>query len=334
MTTLNAVQEPGAMGLPEGLHEEFDQLLQALCSERRSAMVMCADTDELDQVSRALSRTLKHTPGIQLEVMRPTSTEALLGRFNERVEALPLEKARSARHVESTLTVWVMHLSRRLELPEVKLLLNMVHGFPGTGVRLLLLCSRDAASAEAAQVAARWGSRLHRWMIRPAPVAFEGPVVANPSPALRASAAAGTSAVGAPVVSTASAPARVVAPPSRMRRWSSAFWVWVRAWGARLKPIGRAGARVLQKAWRAFERVSRLDRLRAALVRRLRELQPRWAWGVGGVLMSVGATAAAWWQARPGGDDAALAPLRRPVPEIVELLEDARPHAVRQEQRS
>jgi hypothetical protein len=330
MTALSLENEWAALGLSEEIHAPFAQLMQALCAKRRSAMVMCDDTDELDAVGRAVSRSLRHMPGMQMEVVRPTSTEALLARFNQLVEALPLDKARSEHHIEPTLTLWVMHLSRRLELPEVKLLLNMVQGFPGTGVRLLLLCSREAASPEAAQVAARWGSRLHRWVVRPAPEAsYEGTVAARPlngRPAVAVPAAVLPAATPSAAKHTASA--------TLIRARLQAMSRLVRAGCVRLQPFVQAVTRLLVRACKAIDRTTRLDRLRTALARRLSALRPRWAWGVGGVLMSVGATAAAWWHARPQGDDASMAPLRRPVPEIVELLDDARPHAVRQEQRS
>lgn len=71
------------------------------------------------------------------------------------------------------------------------------------------------------------------------------------------------------------------------------------------------------------------------LSRALRPFHRRLLWGFGGILVSLSGAAAAWWQARPADAGSAhMTPLRRPVPEIVELLEDTRPAAVRQEHRS
>jgi hypothetical protein len=87
--------------------------------------------------------------------------------------------------------------------------------------------------------------------------------------------------------------------------------------------VQRSGAWCGQRAQAALKAMR--DRYCAVpMVRR------RWAIGVGSLVVSVGSGAAAWWQAR--ADDAGHSPaVRRPVPEIVELLEDVRPRSVRQE---
>jgi len=50
--------------------------------------------------------------------------------------------------------------------------------------------------------------------------------------------------------------------------------------------------------------------------------------------MMLGAAVAAWWYSKAVGGEAAHKPQRRPVPEIVELLDDTRPQVVRREPRS
>lgn len=313
MSTMTVSAASSSVDLPDEWQEAFNGLMQALCDRRRSAMVVCPDPDELDQLSREISRTLKRVPQVRMELVRPIGAESLINRFNEMVAALPLDVARREGLPGHPLTLWVMNLSRRLELPEVKLLLNLVQSFPGTGVRLLLLCSRDAASDQAASVASRWGSRLHRWFVQsPRQVATEPPArrAALAAPLATAQLATAPRALlwsGVPVLGRLSA---------RLHRlWHSARRVGVAALGVELRRLHR-------------------DHPPLRLPFKAKVPRSRWVWGAGGLVMSLGATAAAWWHIRLDLTHGATTPLRRPVPEIVERVEDARPQALRQEQRS
>ena len=306
MTVSTAAASP--VRLPYERQEEFEGLIQALCINRRSAMVVCPQADELDRVSRFISSRLKRVPELRLEVVRPIGAESLIDRFNEMVAALPLKVARREGVPDQPLTLWVMNLSRRLELPEVKLLLNLVQSFPGTGVRLLLLCSRDAATPEATVAAYRWGSRLHRWVLQPDQ---ELP----PEPA-------------APKVTSGATVA-----PAALKAISSRHQI-LRAMAVRFEPLWRGVLRAARAARNPMVRRMGLDRVSGRLNLRLRAPGSRWVWGMGGLMMSLGATTGAWWHTRLDLTNGATTPLRRPVPEIVELIEDVRPQAVRQEQRS
>jgi len=306
MTVSTAAASP--VRLPYERQEEFEGLIQALCINRRSAMVVCPQADELDRVSRAISSGLKRVPELRLEVVRPIGAESLIDRFNEMVAALPLKVARREGVPDQPLTLWVMNLSRRLELPEVKLLLNLVQSFPGTGVRLLLLCSRDAATPEATVAAYRWGSRLHRWVLQPDQ---ELP----PEPA-------------APKVTSGATVA-----PAALKAISSRHQI-LRAMAVRFEPLWRGVLRAARAACHPIVTRTGLDRVSGRLNLRFRAPGSRWVWGMGGLMMSLGATAGAWWHTRLDLTNGATTPLRRPVPEIVELIEDVRPQAVRQEQRS
>jgi hypothetical protein len=306
MTVSTAAASP--VEWPDEWQEEFEGLIQALCINRRSAMVVCPQADELDRVSRFISSALKRVPEVRLEVVRPIGAESLIDRFNELVAVLPVEVARREASQNQPLTLWVMNLSRRLELPEVKLLLNLVQSFPGTGVRLLLLCSRDAATPEATAAAYRWGSRLHRWALQPTQ---ELP----PKPATRQVTSGGGVA------------------PAALDSVSSRHQV-IRAMAVRFEPPWHGVLRAARAACQPIVRRMGLDRVSGRLNLRFRASGLRWVWGIGGLMMSLGATAAVWWHTRLDLTNGATTPLRRPVPEIVELIEDVRPQAVRQEQRS
>ena len=296
------------VGLTPNMARELGTLVHALCAQQRNALLACEDPERMDVVSLHLWRMLRGQPGLRLEAIQPTGTESLLARFNELMSAMPLDVARAEAPSGARLHLWVLKLSRRLELPEVRLLLKLVQDFPGARVRLLLMCSREAA---AHREAADWGSRIHRCrMDRPrlAPVTVDA-------------------------VQVMSQPEQPILPPERehvpnrtgerlaaLRRRVRPAMVRI----ARHPRVQRAGLwcrQRVQAVWLAL-----WSRYLAVPVARR-----RWAIGVGSVVVSISGGASAWWQVR--GDDAAgLSPaVRRPVPEIVELLEDVRPRAVRQE---
>lgn len=318
MSTLAMTDARSLTRLPEILQDGFEDLGRALCIQRRSAVVTCAHAEELDTVSRVLSRQLRQISGLRLEMLQASSSELLLQRFNEVVASLPLEQARHESGVQDGLTLWVVRLSNRLDWQEVNLLLSMVQGFPGTGVRLLLLCARDAVADQAKALSSRWGSSLYLWDVSAAPRAPSNPNEVRPL-------AAG--AVVKPASSGQAVESRVICTRGRLAgvlpragiefiaRRASGPWQWVAARvKKRIAPWLKSGA--------------------AYCAKRLRSPQPRWRWGLGGLVIFFGATAAAWWQAQPGTDFSPHHPLRRPVPEIVELLDDTRSPSIRQEQPS
>jgi hypothetical protein len=300
MSTLAMEDDRALTRLPHVLQDGFASLLQALQAQRRSAVVSCAHAEALEGVSRVLARQLRQVPGLRLEVLQAFSSDMLLTRFNEHVAALPLEQARVEGDRQEGLTIWMVRLSGRLEWHEVNLLLSMVQSFPGTGVRLLLLCAHDAVSDQAQALRSRWGSGLHQWDVSDAhrvsrDEAERAPATKAAQPALSSPAAVGGQG---PAQRQATAASRLAQALHR---------------------LGHAGMRAVARyvpVWPAPR------------------LQPRWKWGLGGLMMSLGATAVAWWQARPDTGLSPHNPLRRPVPEIVELLEDARTPRAQQENRS
>lgn len=292
MSALSVIADPGDdLAWQEELEQGVEELLHALCIERRSALVQCPRAEDLERLAPLLWAGLRRAPHVRWEALRPTSSEALMARFNDLVASMPMHDATQPPSAGSDTKIWVMQLTRQLDWPEVRLLVNLVQGFPGTGVRLLLLCSRDAASSQSARLAATLGSRLYRWWCVPT----QGP----------SRAVAPAQAVAPPRASS-----RESAPDSNTKAICHAALASIKALISRLRP--------------------RWDRLATLADRR----PGLWWWGVGGLLVSLGGAVATWWHTRVDGAAAVDSPMRRPVPEIVELLEDARPQAVRQDRRS
>lgn len=301
--------EPSAadVGLTADMARDLGALIHALGAEQRNALLACEDPERMDVVSLHLWRMLRRQPGLKVELIQPTGTETLLARFNELMSAMPLDVARAGAPSGARLHVWVLKLSRRLELPEVRLLLKLVQDFPGARVRLLLMCSREAA---AYREAADWGSRIHRCRVdRPREMSTlveQAPVPSRPTQVMRPAE---------PVEIPNRTAARLQAVKGKVLDWTERV--------ARHPRVQRAGAWCGHRARVALQAL----KARCGSVPMARR---RWALGVGSLVVSISGGAAAWWQAR--GDDAGLSPaVRRPVPEIVELLEDVRPRAARQE---
>lgn len=307
MSTLAIEDDRALTRLPHVLQDGFASLLQALQAQCRSAVVSCAHAEALEGVSRVLARQLRQVPGLRLEMLQAFSSEMLLARFNEHVAALPLQQARLEGDQQQGLTVWMVRLTSRLEWHEVNLLLSMVQSFPGTGVRLLLLCANDTVSDQARALRSRWGSSLHHWDV---------------SDAHRVSREAAEHARVAKVAQPERPSLVANQNQDAAARQAPLGTGWVRS----MLRYSKAGTRA---ALRWMPRMSLVTR-----VLRMPRLQPRWKWGVGGLMMSLGATAVAWWQARPDAGLSPNHPLRRPVPEIVELLEDVRTPSAQQENRS
>ena len=271
---------------------ELGSLVHALCAQRRSALLACEDAQQMDLISLHLWRLLRRQAGLRLELIQPTGTESLLDRFNERMMSMPMDAARHEPPPSEPLLLWVLKLSRRLELPEIRLLLKLIQDFPGAGVRLLLVCSGEAARH---RDAADWGLRIHRCMVA--------------APGARLPVQEANQTAVAPVAAGWRGRIRSYPGLERVARLTLTARRW---WGAVRTSMA-----------------PRVVRCRMAPLSRR-----RWAIGLGSVLVSVSGAAAAWWQARADEGAGAAPALRRPVPEVVELLEDVRPRSIREDRTS
>lgn len=271
-------------------------LINALCLERRNALVVCEDDWLLEALGAQLARRLRKRPELQIELYQPSSTEALLSRFNGMLSDLPLRMAQALPPPHERLRVWVLHLTQARELPDVQLLLRLVQGFPGAGVRLLLLFSQEVA---AEQSVASLGPRLHRWVVADAePAAVD---VVEPTSASAALAFASLPSAGAGTAGRAGAAASI--DSDEPLGWRDRL----QAWSQQAAGLGRACARLPQQGIQ------------------------RWIMATFALALAVSGSLVAWWHARPGALVSPPPSATRPVPEIVETLETRaalRPSAV------
>lgn len=159
---------------------ELARAVSAIADERRNAALVAADAEALDLHGQLLVGALRQRGSLQVELYLPSSTEALIGRFNALLADIPLEQARRVGTPDGPLRVWVVHAGRHSEWRDTRLLLRLVAEFPGTRVRALLLLE---SSVDAGLQLDALGPRLHRWAIGPQPSALPPDDAPQPSPA-------------------------------------------------------------------------------------------------------------------------------------------------------
>ena len=161
---MNVIDRPAARATPllAQDRQRLTELVEAVCEHRRNALVVCGDELRLELIGVHLARALRQTPQVRMELYLPTSTDSLLARFNAILTDLPLSSARTPVQAHGDLRVWVLHLTQARELPEVQVLMRLVQSFPGAGVRLLLLLSREVADGP---LTGLLGGHLHRWWV-------------------------------------------------------------------------------------------------------------------------------------------------------------------------
>lgn len=147
---------------------ELAAAVSAIADQQRNAALVATDDEALDLHGQLLVGALRQRGSLQVELYLPSSTEALLGRFNALLADIPLEQARHTGPLTGPLRVWVVHAGRNSELRDAKLLLRLIAEFPGARVRALLLF--EASACDGVDFEAL-GPRLHRWVIGPVPEA-------------------------------------------------------------------------------------------------------------------------------------------------------------------
>lgn len=146
------------------LRRELARAVSAIAEQRRNAALVATDEEALDLHGQWLISALRQRGSMQVELYLPSSTEALIGRFNALLADTPLEQARQTGVQDGPLRVWVLHANRDSELRDARLLLRLITEFPGAQVRALLLFETSACAGLDLD---SLGPRLHRWMIGP-----------------------------------------------------------------------------------------------------------------------------------------------------------------------
>ena len=137
--------------------------VNALTQENLCLSLHCGHEVLLDHYVRLLLTHLRmHSESHQVEVYFPANTESLLERFNAAIVDQSISDAtrhpRDGQHVR----VWVVHDAQKVSESELQLLARLIHNFPGSRIRALLLFHGPSEEPEALQA---FGRKLLRWHI-------------------------------------------------------------------------------------------------------------------------------------------------------------------------
>ena len=122
----------------------------------------------IDHYGKILARRLRGLQDTRVEVFLPSTSEALIARFNEILAARPMAEAMQDRsnETESPVRILFSPEARSMSAREGRLLARLVSSFPGANTRLVLLHDENEDSDQQ-QVLELLGKRLLRWPVLP-----------------------------------------------------------------------------------------------------------------------------------------------------------------------
>jgi hypothetical protein len=136
----------------------LEPLARALVAHRSHVLLCGNDGPRLDRASRWLTRRLRAEADFAVELCLPSTTEALLQRFNDRLQSIALSDARDTAPPPERRVVWAVPAGGELEQHDLALLVRIAQDFPAAGVRLLVVLD-DARQIEAL------GCRSSEWLV-------------------------------------------------------------------------------------------------------------------------------------------------------------------------
>lgn len=162
--------------------KRFDYVMRAVCNDGQCLALSSTNESVLDHYGRLVINKLRQTPDLQIEVFLPTSTEALLDRFNQILAGLSLTDARDAISSPAPRRVLVAHDAKSIDARDIGLMARLIADFPGANTSLVLFLdqSRDRQHDKLLE---SFGQRLLRWPVE-APTRAEGDALLKVSRAL------------------------------------------------------------------------------------------------------------------------------------------------------
>lgn len=141
----------------------IDGCTNAIAREGLSLSLQCEHEALLDHyMSLLLKRLRQQAPEHAIEVYFPTSTDALLARFNEALARQSVQEATRSPNGINPAQIWVVHDAQSLPDAEIQLLARLIQNFPGANIRAILLMK--GASDHHNSLAA-FGRKILRWEI-------------------------------------------------------------------------------------------------------------------------------------------------------------------------
>ena len=136
--------------------------LEALLGKRQSLMLGSDSDVLLEHYGKILVQQLRRHEGVHVEVYLPSSSEALIKRFNDVLAPMSLEDAVSAQGPSLPARILVLHDARSVQSSQLELLARLVNDFPGANVRVVLLVN---TTSRLEKDLSAFGKRMSRWTV-------------------------------------------------------------------------------------------------------------------------------------------------------------------------
>ena len=162
--------------------KRFEYVMRAVCNDGQCLALSSSNESVLDHYGRLVINKLRQTPDLQIEVFLPTSTEALLDRFNQILAGLSLTDARDAITSPAPRRVLVAHDARSIDPRDIGLMARLIADFPGANTSLVLFLDQSR-ERQHDRLLESFGQRLLRWPVE-APTRAEGDALLKVSRAL------------------------------------------------------------------------------------------------------------------------------------------------------
>ena len=134
----------------------------ALIAKRQSLLLASSSDVLLEHYGKMLVQQLRRHDDVQVEVYFPSSSEALIQRFNDVLAPMSLEDAVSTQGAGLPARILVLHDARSVQASQLELLARLVNDFPGANVRVVLLINTQS---QLEKDLAAFGKRMSRWTI-------------------------------------------------------------------------------------------------------------------------------------------------------------------------
>ena len=162
--------------------KRFEYVMRAVCNNGQCLALSSSNESVLDHYGRLVINKLRQTPNLQIEVFLPTSTEALLDRFNQILAGLSLTDARDAVTSPAPRRVLVAHDAKSIDPRDIGLMARLIADFPGANTSLVLFLDQSR-ERQHERLLESFGQRLLRWPVE-APTRAEGDALLKVSRAL------------------------------------------------------------------------------------------------------------------------------------------------------
>ena len=143
-------QDNGEIFFRDSDIKRFQRVFSAVVDDSQHLLVTSHFDGVIDHYGKLILNRLKMRSGLAVETYMPTSTEALVTRFNELVDSMSVAEARGETESDAPGRIVVVNDPKAIDSDGWALLSRMVADFPGLNMRLVFLLDRLPPAVEKA----------------------------------------------------------------------------------------------------------------------------------------------------------------------------------------